>query len=144
MTGASAGGSHSNVSANERTKGDGNLVPLAAELCDVPCFKLDVVSALRASMPGDEVLEEVRTRFAALSDKTRLKVLFALIEGGELCVCDVAHAVGMSVSAASHHLRKLRDLKILKYRNDGKMAYYSLADRQVSKLVRQALDRSAA
>ena len=129
------------MSANERTKG---VLPIAAELCDVPCFKTDVVAELRAAMPADEVLDEVRTRFAALADKTRLKVLFALVEGGELCVCDVAHAVEMSVSAASHHLRKLRDLKILKYRNDGKMAYYSLADRYVAKLVRQALDRSAA
>lgn len=71
-------------------------------------------------------------------------MLFALVEGGELCVCDVAHVAGMSVSAASHHLRKLRDLRILKYRTDGKMAYYSIADRSVAKLVRQAVDRSAA
>lgn len=121
----------------------GDLTPIA-ELCDVPCFKTDVVSRLRAEMPADDVLEEVRTRFSALADRTRLKVLFALVEGGELCVCDVAHAVEMSVSAASHHLRKLRGLKILKYRNDGKMAYYSLADRSVAKLLRQALERSAA
>lgn len=119
-------------------------MPLAAELCDVPCFKTDLVARIRSEMPSDDVLEDVRTRFAALADRTRLKVLFALVEGGELCVCDVAHSVEMSVSAASHHLRKLRDLKILKYRNDGKMAYYSLADRSVAKLVRQALERSAA
>jgi DNA-binding transcriptional ArsR family regulator len=48
----------------------------------------------------------------------------------------------MSISAASHHLRKLRDLKILKYRNDGKMAYYSLRDRFVPKLVAQALSHA--
>lgn len=95
-------------------------------------------------MPSDEALETIRVRFAALADRTRLKVLFALTEGNELCVCDVAHAVGMSVSAASHHLRKLRDLKFLKYRNDGKMAYYSLADKSIAKLVRQAFERSAA
>lgn len=132
------------MSANERTTRKGDLVPIAAELCDVPCFKQDLVSRLRAEMPSNEVLDDVRTRFSALADRTRLKVLFALVEGGELCVCDVAHAVDMSVSAASHHLRKLRDLKILKYRSDGKMAYYSLADRSVAKLVRQALERSAA
>ncbi len=129
--------------ANERTS-RGAVLPLAPELCDVPCFKQDLVGRLRAELPSDEVLDDVKVRFAALADRTRLKVLFALVEGGELCVCDVAHVVGMSVSAASHHLRKLRDLKILKYRNDGKMAYYSIADRSVSKLVRQALERSAA
>jgi DNA-binding transcriptional ArsR family regulator len=131
------------VSASERKTNRGTIVPIP-ELCDVPCFKADLVSKLRADLPTDDALEEIRTRFAALADKTRLKVLYALVEGGELCVCDVAHVVGMSVSAASHHLRKLRDLRILKYRNDGKMAYYSLADRVVTKLVRQALDRSAA
>ena len=144
MTGGRGGGSHSNVSTNERTKRAAAVVPLSADLCDVPCFKQDLVAQLRASMPSDAALDDIRTRFAALADRTRLKVLYSLIEGTELCVCDVAHAVGMSVSAASHHLRKLRDLKILKYRNDGKMAYYSLADRSVAKLVRQAFDRSAA
>ncbi len=116
---------------------------LAPELCDVPCFKTDLVAQLRAAMPSDDALDEMRVRFVALADRTRLKVLFALVEGGELCVCDVAHVVGMSVSAASHHLRKLRDLKILKYRNDGKMAYYSVADRVVVRLVKQAIERSA-
>lgn len=108
-------------------------------LCDVPCFKEDLVARLRASMPPEEQLEEVRVTFAALADRTRLRILHALEDGEELCVCDVAHVLGMSVSAASHHLRKLRDLKILKYRNDGKMAYYSLRDRFVAELVQQAL-----
>ena len=48
----------------------------------------------------------------------------------------------MSVSTASHHLRKLRDLKILKYRNDGKMAYYSLRDQFAAEIVAQALHQT--
>ncbi|MGN6104051.1 MAG: ArsR/SmtB family transcription factor [Kofleriaceae bacterium] len=110
----------------------------------MPCFKTDLVARLRAKMPSDDALDDIRTQFSALADRTRLKVLYALVEGGELCVCDVAHVVGMSVSSASHHLRKLRDLRILKYRAVGKMAYYSLADRVVTRLVRQALERNAA
>jgi DNA-binding transcriptional ArsR family regulator len=54
-------------------------------------------------------------------------------------VCDVAHVLGLSVSTASHHLRKLRDLKLLKYRNDGKMAYYSLRDEFAGRLAVEAL-----
>ena len=107
-------------------------------LCNVPCFKQDLVARLRATMPSDEEIEEARVVFAALGDRTRLKILHALRDGEELCVCDVAHVLGMSVSAASHHLRKLRDLKILKYRTDGKMAYYSLRDRFAAELVGQA------
>jgi DNA-binding transcriptional ArsR family regulator len=90
-------------------------------------------------MPQEEDLEEARILFAALADRTRLRILHALKGGEELCVCDVAHVVGMSVSAASHHLRKLRDLKVLKYRNDGKMAYYSLREGLAGELVGRAI-----
>ena len=116
-------------------------LPIASsqDSCNVPCFKESLVRRLRKTLPSDDELEEARVVFAALADRTRLKVLHALKEGDELCVCDVAHVLGMSVSAASHHLRKLRDLKILKYRNDGKMAYYSLRDRFAAQLVAQAL-----
>ena len=82
--------------------------------------------------------------FAALADGTRLKLLHVLRSGDELCVCDVAHVLGISVSSASHHLRKLRELKILAYRNDGKMAYYSLRDRFVGDVASRALAQAAA
>jgi len=130
------------VRENVKSASSEPLTP-AADLCNVPCFKSELVARLRASLPTDQELEDARTAFAALADRTRLKVLHALIEGDELCVCDVAHVVEMSVSATSHHLRKLRDLKILKYRNDGKMAYYSLRDPFVTKLVRQAFQKGA-
>ena len=121
-----------------------SILPVAgsSDLCDVPCFKGDLVARLRSRLPTGEELEEARATFAAVADTTRLKILHALKDGEELCVCDVAHVLGMSVSAASHHLRKLRDLKILKYRSDGKMAYYSMRDRFASKLVVQALARA--
>lgn len=112
------------------------------DLCNVPCFKGELVARLRGALPSDEELEEARIVFTALADRTRLKLLHALRGGEELCVCDVAHVLGMSVSSASHHLRKLRDLKILKYRTDGKMAYYSLRGRFAAGLVEQALKRA--
>ncbi len=116
------------------------IAPAAApELCDVPCFKEKLVARLQRQMPSDEAVEEARVAFAALADRTRIKILHALRGGGELCVCDVAHVLGMSVSSASHHLRKLRDLKILQYRNDGKMAFYSVRDSFAAELVAQAL-----
>lgn len=90
-------------------------------------------------MPTEDVLEAMQVVFSALGDRTRLKVMFVLVTTDELCVCDVAHAVDISVSAASHHLRKLRDLRILKYRTDGKMAYYSLRDPIAAALFSSAL-----
>lgn len=111
----------------------------ANDSCSIPCFKPDVVSEVRASLPPEEVIDQLRADFSALSDGTRLKILIALANCEELCVCDVAHVAGVSISAASHHLRKLRDLDILSYRNDGKMAYYSLRDERFAAILKTAV-----
>ena len=129
---------HSNMRENVAISRRQRLVP-TADLCAIPCFKEKLVARLRQKMATDDELEKAQIMFGALADRVRLKILFALRNDEELCVCDVAHVLQMSVSAASHHLRKLRDLKILKYRNDGKMAYYSLRDRFAAELVQQAL-----
>ena len=109
------------------------------DTCSVPCFKEKLVRKLQRKLPSDEVLEEARVLFGALSDRARLKILIALQDGEELCVCDVAHVLGTTVSTASHHLRKMRDLKLLKYRNDGRMAYYSLRSQLAGKLAADVL-----
>ncbi len=93
----------------------------------------------RSEAPDEDRIRDVETLFAALADGVRLTIVHALGDGGELCVCDVAHVTGNSISTASHHLRKLRDLGILKYRNDGKMAYYSLRDTTAKRLLALAL-----
>ena len=102
--------------------------------CIVPCFKEELVKRLRTQMPGDAAIEETRILFSALADRARLKILCAFRDGEELCVCDVANVLGTTISTASHHLRKLRDLRLLKYRNDGKMSYYSLRSKYAAKL----------
>ena len=117
---------------------------VSRDACNVPCFNESLVGKLRTSLPSDAELDEATALFAALSDRTRLKMLHVLRSGEELCVCDVAHVLGIGISAASHHLRKLRDLKILAYRNDGKMAYYSLRDRFVGELAHRALAQAVA
>jgi len=99
------------------------------------------VATLREEVANEDAFEETRALFAALADRTRLKILYALRKGEELCVCDVAHMLGMSISVASHHLRKLRDLRILGYRNDGKMAYYSIRDKAAAKIVAAEVER---
>lgn len=112
---------------------------LSQDECEIPCFKEKLVRKLQRKLPPDEVLEEARVLFGALSDRARLKILLALQDGEELCVCDVAHVLGTTISTASHHLRKMRDLKLLKYRNDGRMAYYSLRSEFAGKLAADVL-----
>jgi DNA-binding transcriptional ArsR family regulator len=114
------------------------------DLCNVPCFKEELVARVKRDLPSEQALEEARVLFAALADRTRLRILHALLVADELCVCDVAHVLDMSVAAASHHLRKLRQLGILKLRNDGKMAYYSLRDRFAADLATHAVRHAAA
>ena len=100
----------------------------------VPCFKAELVYRLRKKMPADKAIEETRILFAALADRMRLKILCAFCDGEELCVCDVANVLGTTISTASHHLRKLRDLRLLKFRSDGKMSYYSLRNKYAANL----------
>ena len=112
----------------------------SADLCKVPCFKESLVRRIQRELPEEDALSDAAAVFSALSDRARLKIILALRSGEELCVCDVAHVLSVSVSTASHHLRKLRDLRLLKYRNDGKMAYYSLRDKIAGGLVADALE----
>lgn len=119
-------------------------LPSSRDLCNVPCFKEGLVKRIRSELPSEEALTDASVLFAALADRTRLRILHALTSADELCVCDVAHVLGMSVASASHHLRKLRELKILKHRSDGKMAYYAVANRSVAAIATRALRREVA
>ncbi len=94
-------------------------------ICKVRCFKEELVAEIKGWLPGDTEIRRVAALHGALADPSRLKILLALSRG-ELCVCDVSHVVGLSISATSHQLRLLRNLNLVSYRNDGKMAYYSL------------------
>ncbi len=134
---------HSNVRL--KIPGRRRAAPASADdRCNVPCFKVDLVARVKHDLPSDEALEEARVLFAALADRARLRILHAFLLADELCVCDVAHVLGMSIAATSHHLRKLRHLGILKLRNDGKMAYYSLRDRFAADLATHAVRQAAA
>lgn len=94
-------------------------------LCKVVCFDIDKVNEVKRLLPSDTEFEELIHLYTALGNITRLKIIFALAKG-ELCVCDIANVLGLSIPATSHQLKYLYGKKILKYRNDGKMVYYSL------------------
>jgi DNA-binding transcriptional ArsR family regulator len=92
-------------------------------------------------MPARDVVDELADGvFSLLADPNRLRLLVCLLEGGEMCVCDLAAAVGMGESAASHALRLLRAHRVVKVRRSGRMAYYSLTDGHVRLLLDVALE----
>ena len=77
--------------------------------------------------------------FGVLSDPTRVKVILALSKA-ELCVGDLAQVVGASGSAVSHQLRILRNLGLVEYRKEGKLALYSLSDEHLERILKESLD----
>lgn len=96
-----------------------------ANSCKVICFNIEKVEEVKNSLPTEKEFEELVVLYAALGNITRLKIIFALAKG-ELCVCDIANVLGLSIPATSHQLKYLSEIKILKSRNDGKMVYYEL------------------
>ncbi|MDQ0287183.1 ArsR family transcriptional regulator [Desulfofundulus luciae] len=87
----------------------------------------------------DKVLEVagLSELFKVLGDETRTKILY-LLSYRELCVCDLAEILEMSLPAVSHHLRLLKAMRLVKYRREGKMVYYSLDDDHIVNLIREA------
>ena len=90
--------------------------------------------------PAPESIASVAEVFALLGDENRLRLLLGLLEGGELCVCDLAAAAGLGESATSHALRLLRAHRVVKVRRAGRRAYYSLTDGHVRMLLDLAVE----
>ena len=99
----------------------------------------DASCRARARAP-DETSLRLAEVFKVLGDRTRIKLLSLLAHKEELCVCDIAEALGMGQSAISHQLRVLRGARLVKYRKEGKEAFYSLDDDHVVTLMQQGLD----
>lgn len=107
---------------------------LHPDSCTAPVVDAERVAAVRKVLPDDDAVQELAQMFGLLADPGRLRLMSALLEGGEMCVCDLAAATGQSMSAASHALRLLRMHRVVKVRRAGRMAYYRLADSHVRML----------
>lgn len=88
---------------------------------------------------SDDVVDNLTALFKALSDPTRVRLISALRDG-EHCVHELVDVVGPSQSAVSHQLRMLRDLRLVKYRKEGRHVYYTLDDEHVEQLLQMGLE----
>ncbi|MFC0272146.1 ArsR/SmtB family transcription factor [Metabacillus herbersteinensis] len=104
------------------------------DVCEVVCVDAEKVSRVKSEIETIQT-QEVAKIFKALSDDTRVKIAYSLLQEYELCVCDVANIVKCTTATASHHLRLLRNLGLAKYRKEGKLVYYSLDDDHVKQLI---------
>ena len=109
------------------------------EGCQVKMVHLNRVRQAREQEPAPAELGRLADLYKAMGDPNRLRILLAL-RGGEMCVCDLAALTGVSDSAVSHALRRLKDLALVKNRRDGQMLYYSLDDHHVSQLLAASLE----
>ena len=108
-------------------------------LCECEELHTEAIETGRENMPPEAELYELSDFFKVLGDSTRMKILFA-IDGGPLCVCDIAAMLGMTKSAVSHQLKILRQNDLVTYRKTGKNAFYELADDHVRDIIEKALE----
>lgn len=111
---------------------------------DVPaCGYIHVHTALvervKQALPEEELLYDLAELYKVFGDSTRIKILYVLLEA-EMCVCDIAQLLGMSMSAISHQLRVLKQARLVKFRREGKTVFYSLADDHVRTILDQGME----
>jgi DNA-binding transcriptional ArsR family regulator len=109
------------------------------EGCRIRVVHVEQVARARDQAIPECELDRLALTYKVLGDPTRLKIVMAL-KDGEMCVCDLAAFLGLSESAVSHQLRRLKDLALVKRRRDGQVLYYSLDDDHVAGLLNVGLE----
>lgn len=106
--------------------------------CNANIIHEDVVNKVKDSLPKDETLYDLAEFFKVFGDSTRIKILCALFET-EMCVCDLACLLNVTQSAISHQLRTLKSNRLVRYRREGKVVYYSLDDEHIKHIFNEGL-----
>jgi DNA-binding transcriptional ArsR family regulator len=107
--------------------------------CEVEVIHEELVQQAQETLVDGLTATHLARTFQALSDPTRIRLVSALLNA-ELCVCDLAAALGMTQSAISHQLKMLRDLQIVIARRDGRIIFYSLDDEHIRDLFSRGLE----
>lgn len=110
-----------------------------APCCENECVHSELVKAVCSEMPPIDTLYDLAELYKVFGDSTRIRILYVLFER-EICVCDIADILGMTISAISHQLRVLKNAGLVKFRRDGKTCYYSLADSHVKTIIAQGIE----
>lgn len=99
---------------------------------------IDIQSFVSDGLPDEELLYDLADLFKVFSDTTRIKILFALIEGDKN-VSDIAEVISATQSAVSHQLRILKQARLVRFTRKGKNIHYSLADDHVLTVLAQGM-----
>lgn len=116
-----------------KTSSNATTVPI--DSCAVRAVDPDRVAATRDRLIDFGEAEALADGFKLLGEPNRVRILYALLEAGELCVCDLAATVDVSETTVSHAMRLLKAAGIVRNRRDGRMIYYRLDDAHVRLLL---------
>lgn len=111
---------------------------LDIEVCKGCTIHQDVVDNVKNKISKDDDLKDLAAFFKAFADDTRIKIINALLIS-EMCVCDLASLLNITQSAISHQLKTLKQLRLVKYRREGKVVYYSLDDIHIRDIFEEGL-----
>lgn len=109
------------------------------EQCFCTVIHENIVKKVSSALLDSQVIHQLADLYKIFGDATRLKILYAL-NCSEMCVCDLAACLGMTHSAISHQLRILKAYNLVKFRRQGKVVYYTLADDHVTALLHIGLE----
>ncbi len=104
-----------------------------SESCSCNVIHKEVVENVKNKLPKEETLYDLAELFKVFGDSTRIKIICSLFES-EMCVCDLSVLLNISQSAISHQLRVLKSARLVKFRRDGKVIYYSLDDEHIKQI----------
>lgn len=109
------------------------------EQCDFIHVHEEIIKRTMDVMPEEEQLLDLAEFFKVFGDSTRIKILYVLSQA-EMCVCDIATLLQMGQSAISHQLRVLKQMRLVKFRREGKTVFYSLADGHIQTILAQGME----
>ena len=109
------------------------LFNVGEDICEIKVIHKKPMKRAKEELLDEDTYMELSETFKLFGNPTRLKIMSLLIVE-DLCVCDISEALNMSQSAVSHQLRILKSSKLVKYRKDANLIYYSLADDHVKEI----------
>lgn len=115
------------------------LTEPTAPSCEYLHVHADTVTTVQTTMPDQKELYALSELYKVFGDPTRIRILYALF-ASELCVCDIAQLLEMSLSAISHQLKVLKQAQLVRFRRDGKTVFYALADAHVRTIIAQGME----
>jgi len=111
-------------------------------LCQEYNSDMSRAESLKPRLPEEDVFRSAAQMLKACADPARVKILYALGHS-ELCVCELACLLELSMPTVSHHLRLLNHARLIRYRKQGKLVFYSLRDEQLNGTVKHIVNAFA-